>query len=69
MQDVAQALPRVARRVTLYASSTDKALQASKSFHQYERIGDAGSGLAVCQGSIPSTLRTWTPTCWATATW
>ncbi len=50
MQDVAQALPRVARRVTLYASSADKALSVSRSFHQYARAGDAGTQLALCQG-------------------
>jgi esterase/lipase superfamily enzyme len=50
MQEVAQALPRVARRVTLYASSTDKALHASRALHQYARAGDAGTGLTVCRG-------------------
>jgi esterase/lipase superfamily enzyme len=50
MQDVAESLPRVARRVTIYASSTDKAMMASRSLHQYERAGDAGRGLAVCKG-------------------
>jgi len=50
IQDVAQALPRVARRVTLYASSADKTLQVSRSFHQYARAGDVATKLTVCQG-------------------
>jgi esterase/lipase superfamily enzyme len=48
--DAVQPLARVARHVTLYASSTDKALQASKSFHQYARAGDTRPELAVCLG-------------------
>ena len=50
LQDVAQTLPKVARRVTLYASSADKALHASRSFHRYERAGDVATGLTVCEG-------------------
>jgi len=50
LQDVAHTLPRVARRVTLYASSTDKALRASNSLHQYARAGSAGADLTVCGG-------------------
>jgi esterase/lipase superfamily enzyme len=50
MQDVAQALPRVARRVTLYASSADKALHASRSFHRYARAGDVATEPTVCRG-------------------
>jgi esterase/lipase superfamily enzyme len=34
-------------RATLYASSTDLALEASKRLHQYPRAGDAGDGLVV----------------------
>jgi esterase/lipase superfamily enzyme len=36
--------------VTLYASTTDKALLASKEFHGYPRLGDAGIGLVVLSG-------------------
>jgi len=50
LRDLAPALPRVARRVTLYAASTDKVLHASRSFHQYARAGDAAGELTVCQG-------------------
>src|SRR5437899_1651143 len=48
--DVADALPKVARRVTLYASSEDKALQVSKTLHQFARAGGAGVELIVCKG-------------------
>ena len=50
LREIAPALPRVARRVTLYASSTDKVLHASRSFHQYPRAGDVAGGLTVCPG-------------------
>jgi esterase/lipase superfamily enzyme len=36
--------------VTLYASSNDRALMASKAFHGYPRAGDAGEGLLVVDG-------------------
>jgi len=36
--------------VTLYASSEDKALLASKQFHGYPRAGDAGNGLVLVPG-------------------
>ncbi|MFH0771542.1 MAG: alpha/beta hydrolase [Candidatus Omnitrophota bacterium] len=36
--------------ITLYASSEDKALQASKTFHGYPRAGDSGLGLVVMPG-------------------
>jgi len=49
IQDVALALPRVCRRVTLYVSSADKALRASRSFHQYERAGDVATEPIVCK--------------------
>jgi esterase/lipase superfamily enzyme len=39
-----------AKRVTLYASSDDRALQASETFHHYRRIGEAGNGLLVLPG-------------------
>jgi esterase/lipase superfamily enzyme len=37
-------------RVTLYASSRDRALLASKRVHQYARAGDAGHGLVLAPG-------------------
>jgi esterase/lipase superfamily enzyme len=39
-----------AKRVTLYASSDDRALRASNTFHHYRRIGEAGPGLLVLPG-------------------
>lgn len=45
--------PRLARNgihVTLYASSTDRALMASKAFHGYARAGDSGEGLVIVRG-------------------
>jgi len=38
------------RPVTLYASSNDKALQASKTLHGYPRLGDAGDNLTILPG-------------------
>ena len=45
--------PRLARtgiHVTLYASSNDRALLASKAFHGYPRAGESGTGLVVVDG-------------------
>jgi esterase/lipase superfamily enzyme len=45
--------PRLARtgiHVTLYASSKDRALMASKAFHGYPRAGDSGEKLVVVEG-------------------
>jgi len=39
-----------AKRVTLYASSNDKALRASKKVHGYRRIGEGGEGLLLLPG-------------------
>ena len=36
--------------MTLYASSNDRALLASKAFHGYPRAGESGSGLVVATG-------------------
>ena len=36
--------------MTLYASSEDIALLASKKFHGYPRAGDAGNGLVLMEG-------------------
>jgi esterase/lipase superfamily enzyme len=38
------------RRMTLYASSHDKALALSQSLHKYPRAGDAGDGLVIAEG-------------------
>jgi esterase/lipase superfamily enzyme len=50
LQDVAQVLPKVARHVTLYSSSADKAMHLSESFHKYARAGDTGTDPIVCEG-------------------
>ena len=49
-RDIAPALLAGGRPVTLYASSKDKALQASKKLHGYPRLGDAGADLTVVPG-------------------
>lgn len=48
--DIAPRLERTGIHVTLYASSDDRALMASKAFHGYARAGDAGDGLLVVDG-------------------
>jgi len=48
--DIAPRLARTGIHVTLYASSDDRALKASKVFHGYARAGDAGEGLLVVDG-------------------
>lgn len=45
--------PRIARtgiHTTLYASSNDRALKASKAFHGYPRAGDSGEKLVIVDG-------------------
>jgi esterase/lipase superfamily enzyme len=37
-------------RLTIYASSNDKALRASHTVHEYPRAGDAGAGIVVLDG-------------------
>ena len=49
-RDIAPAIIRTADRVTLYASSNDKALDASKQFHGYPRAGDSGENLVIVAG-------------------
>ncbi|MHB8864075.1 MAG: alpha/beta hydrolase, partial [Pirellulaceae bacterium] len=49
-RDLAPALTKSARRVTLYASSKDQALIASKQVHGYARAGDSGGDLIVIPG-------------------
>jgi esterase/lipase superfamily enzyme len=49
-RDIAPVLVRAGRPVTLYASSDDIALAASKRMHGYARAGDSGKGLLVLRG-------------------
>ncbi len=49
-RDIAPAIVRTADRITLYASSNDKALQVSKQFHGYRRAGDSGEKLVIVPG-------------------
>lgn len=49
-RDIAPALAAAGRPITLYASSQDLALRASKQVHGYPRAGDAGLGLIVMPG-------------------
>ncbi len=50
LQDIAPLIPAVAKRITLYASSEDKALIASQAKSQYPRAGEGGPNLVVCAG-------------------
>jgi esterase/lipase superfamily enzyme len=47
---LAPALAQAGERVTLYASSKDLALKASKEVHGYARAGDSGDGIVVIEG-------------------
>ena len=49
-RDLAPAIVGVADRVTLYASSNDEALAASKAIHGYRRAGDSGNDVVVVPG-------------------
>lgn len=51
-QDMAPRLARTGIHTTLYASSNDRALKASKAFHGYARAGDAGEGVVVVELSL-----------------
>jgi len=48
--DIAPRIVKTAERVTLYASSNDKALLSSKKIHGYPRAGDSGPDLIVMPG-------------------
>jgi esterase/lipase superfamily enzyme len=48
--ELAPALARAGKRVTLYASSKDLALQASKEVHGYPRAGDTADGIVLVPG-------------------
>ncbi|HME98920.1 MAG TPA: alpha/beta hydrolase [Terriglobia bacterium] len=50
-RDLATAFHGKAERFTLYASSEDKAIKASRLIHKYPRAGDSGLGLVVV-GSV-----------------
>lgn len=50
MNDIAPAIVKTAKRVTLYASSNDEALIMSKKVHGYPRAGDSGNQLIVIPG-------------------
>jgi len=49
-RDLAPRIVKTAERVTLYASSNDKALSYSKTVHGYPRAGDTGEYLVVVPG-------------------
>jgi esterase/lipase superfamily enzyme len=49
-KQLAAAVASSADRVTLYASSHDEALAASKKLHEFPRAGEAGKGLLVVKG-------------------
>lgn len=49
-RDIAPALASTGKPVTLYASSNDWALKASKSVHGYPRAGDSGNNLVIVPG-------------------
>jgi esterase/lipase superfamily enzyme len=48
--EIAPRLARAYTPVTLYASSGDRALMASKTFNGYPRAGDSGQGLVIVPG-------------------
>jgi esterase/lipase superfamily enzyme len=49
-RDFAPALVDLADQVTLYASSDDQALRASKAVHGYPRAGESGAAIVVVPG-------------------
>jgi esterase/lipase superfamily enzyme len=49
-RDIAPALTAAGRPVTLYASSEDQALAASRRVHGYPRAGESGAGLVIVPG-------------------
>jgi esterase/lipase superfamily enzyme len=48
--DIAPRLVQTGIHVTVYASSNDRALMASKAFHGYPRAGETGDGLVLVNG-------------------
>ena len=57
-RDIAPSLTATGRPITLYASSEDLALVASKKVHGYPRAGDSGRGLVLIPGveTVDATL-------------
>ncbi len=49
-REIAPRLARTGINMTLYASSKDRALLASKAFHGYARAGDSGEALVIVEG-------------------
>jgi esterase/lipase superfamily enzyme len=49
-RDILPSLTKVSDRVTLYASSNDKALKMSKEFHRYNRAGESGNRIVIAKG-------------------
>lgn len=49
-RNLARIIQKGSLRTTLYASSNDEALNLSKKFHGYARLGDAGHNLTVVKG-------------------
>lgn len=49
-EQIAPALVNAGRPITLYASSKDEALGASRKFHQYPRAGESGASLTLISG-------------------
>lgn len=49
-RDIAPALAKAGKPITLYASSEDLALAASKQVHKHPRAGDAGESLVLVKG-------------------
>jgi esterase/lipase superfamily enzyme len=49
-KDLSDEFKRCAGRVTLYVSDNDRALQLSRTVHEYPRAGEAGIGLVVVSG-------------------
>lgn len=50
IKDIAPMITGKGAGVTLYASSKDKALEASKKFHRHSRAGDSGESIVVVPG-------------------
>ena len=50
VRDIAPAMLPASARVTLYASSNDRALAFSKTVHGYPRAGESGDGLVLIDG-------------------
>lgn len=49
-RDIAPALTKLSKHVTLYASSNDKAMIGSKAVHGYARAGESGTGIVLADG-------------------